>query len=145
MDDLDAVFLAQKGDPRGEPVNDAVLPLDHLWQINGQTLNRDAHPLGVLRLESEIRGVDQRLRGNAADVEAHPTERWGLLHQDHVLAELREPNSGHIATGSGTDHHNLTPTGNRSNNHHNLAISTIGSDTRRTKSLMNLAASAPSM
>ena len=70
----------------------------------------------------------------------------GLMARHLLDQEKKVITQKLVQTGlPGADHHHLTTAGNRTYNHHNLAISTIGSETRRTRSLMNLAASAPSI
>ena len=51
-------------------------------------------------------GVDQRLRGNAADVEARSAEPVGF-DEDRVEAELAGADRGDIAAGAAADDENL--------------------------------------
>src|SRR4030095_2126645 len=76
-DDMHAVFLQQRGDTCREPGDDAVLPPHRLRELDARRLDADAkrrlqRVIGDL-LEL-LGGVDQRLRRNAADVEAGAAE-----------------------------------------------------------------------
>ena len=129
---LDAVLVAQDLDPAGEAPDDPVLPLHHRRQVDREALDGDpqgrtasAHLLG------EVGGVDQRLRRDAAVVEADSAEALVLLDEDHVLAELGQPDGGHVAARAGADHDHLAAAGHRSDDHHNLTISRLGSETSR--------------
>ena len=67
-------------------------------------LHVDAHGAevraGVL---VELGGMQQRLRGNAADVEAGAAERRALLDHRHLQPELAGANGAHIAAGACPD------------------------------------------
>ena len=51
----------------------------------------------------ELGGMQQRLGGDAADVEAGAAEGGALLDHGHLQAELRRPDGAHIAAGAGAD------------------------------------------
>ena len=54
-------------------------------------------------LVEQLRGVDQRLRGDAADVQADAAGLV-LLHHQRLLLELPEPDPRDVAAGPGADH-----------------------------------------
>ncbi len=51
----------------------------------------------------KMRGMQQRLRGNAADVEAGATVGGALLDDRDLEAELRRANGADVAAGAGAD------------------------------------------
>ncbi len=51
----------------------------------------------LLPLADHLGGVQQRLGRDAADIEAHSSERRPALDQDHLLAEVRGPKGGAVA------------------------------------------------
>ena len=55
------------------------------------------------RLLVELRGLQQRLRGDAADIEAGAAERAALLDAGRLEAELRRADRGDIAAGAAAD------------------------------------------
>src|SRR5262249_10246579 len=55
------------------------------------------------RLLVKMRGLQQCLRGDAADVEAGPPERAALLHARGLQAKLRRADGADIAAGSAAD------------------------------------------
>src|SRR5207247_4659967 len=72
---------------------DAVVGLDRAWL--------DAEFLGVSQQARDIRGMEQGLRGNAADVDAYAPELV-LLDERGAHAELRSPNGADVARGTPT-------------------------------------------
>src|SRR6516164_3137322 len=52
----------------------------------------------------ELGGVQQRLRGNAADIETSAAEGFVLLDHRDLHAELRRADGADIAAGAGADH-----------------------------------------
>ena len=57
-----------------------------------------------LRLLDDPRRVQQRLRRNAADVEAHAAERRPALDQRDLQAEIGRAERGRVAAGPGAEH-----------------------------------------
>jgi hypothetical protein len=64
----------------------------------------------VPELVVELRGVDQRLRGDAADVQADAAGLL-LLDDQRLLLELAQPDAGDIAARAGADHHGIDAEG----------------------------------
>ena len=67
----------------------------------------DAVVGGVRRLVDHLGGVQQRLRRNAADVEADAAEFGVALDQHHVHAEVGGAERGGVAAGAGAEHDQL--------------------------------------
>ena len=58
----------------------------------------------VAGLLEQVRGLQQRLGRDAADVEAGAAQRRVLLDDRHLQAELGGADRRHIAAGAGADH-----------------------------------------
>ena len=102
-------LLEQRADAAGEPGDDRILPADRLGEIELGRPDREADRVQRLRVAKPMRrvgGVDQRLRGDAADVEASSPEPVGL-DQDRVEAELAGADRRDIAAGPAADDENL--------------------------------------
>ena len=101
---LDLVLLEQEGDALGQVVNHLVLARKHGVEVGFDAADLDA-VVGELvggRLEV-MRRLQQRLRRDAADVEAGAAERRPLLDAGHPHAELRRADRGDIAARAGAD------------------------------------------
>lgn len=55
----------------------------------------------------EVRVVQQRLGGDAADVEAGAAQRAALLHARHLHAQLCRFDGAHVAARPATHHHQV--------------------------------------
>ena len=101
-----AVALDQALDAGRQLLDDPGLPGLHRLHVDGGALEGDPHRRAVLRLVIELGRRDQRLRGDAADVEA---DAAGLvLLDDHrVDAELGEADRAGVAAGAGADDEGL--------------------------------------
>src|SRR5690606_25814919 len=99
LDDLGPVRLQQAAHAARQLLDDAVLPVLHLLSVDGQAVHLDAVRADGLSLRVEVRVGDQRLRGDAAPVEAHSAVLFffdtGGLH-----AELRQPDGTDITAGT---------------------------------------------
>ena len=51
--------------------------------------------------------MQQRLRRDAADIQAHAAQRGVLLDQHHLLAEIGGAERGGVAAGAGAEHHHF--------------------------------------
>src|SRR4029077_8925980 len=58
----------------------------------------------VSRLLEQMRGLQQRLGGDAADIEAGAAERGAIFDHRHLHAELRGADCRHIAARTGADY-----------------------------------------
>ena len=106
-DDADLALLGETGKAAGEALDDAVLPAAQLAEVDRRLRERDAVGAHVAAFGDDLGGVQQRLRGDAADVEADAAETWPALDQHHLLAEIRGPERRGVAAGTGTEHQDL--------------------------------------
>ena len=84
---------------------------------SSSTLRLDAQ-LGeiALRFMETLAGMQQRLGGNAADIQAGAAEGAALVHAGRGKAQLAQPDRGVVAAGAAADHdcvetvrHDATP------------------------------------
>ena len=105
FDDLHPSFAQQPADPAREAVDDAVLPSHSLRDVEAGRLHPDAQRrtarLVLCPLEL-MRGVNQRLRRNAADGQASAAEALAL-YQYGRNAQLPGADGGHITAGAAAD------------------------------------------
>ncbi|MCY1289718.1 hypothetical protein D9M70_388210 [compost metagenome] len=140
---LHPVLLQQGGDAAGELVDDAVLPFDGAGDVDLRRLHPDAQ--GRMRrifagLEELLGGVDQRLRGDAADIQAGAAE-GGAFHQHGGDAQLARADSGDVATGAAADDQQG---GFQGRVHAHSRNSVAGCSSRPRTAWMKAAASMPS-
>ena len=108
LHDLDVVALQQGADATGQAADDAVLPFDRAGEIDGGMLDPQAEGGRGRLLDGMmigLGGMDDRLRGNAADIEAgaaQPAAAPALLDQHGIEAELARTNGGDITSGPAT-------------------------------------------
>jgi hypothetical protein len=120
VQDLHAMALQQRADATGQPADDAVLPFDGARKIDRWPLDLDAERRRVRLLDSVMKGVsgvDERLGGNAADVEAGAAEPVAaavlvsvlaaLLGQHDVEPELAGADRRDVAAGPAAHHQDL--------------------------------------
>ena len=104
LERVDLVLLEQEGDALDVAVDALVLELHHRGEIELRLADHDAHPgEACAGLLEQLGGVQQRLRRDAADVEAGAAEGLVLLDHRHLHAELRRADRADIAAGTGTD------------------------------------------
>ena len=78
--------------------------LHHGGEIELRRADDDAEgPKTVRRLVEHFAGIEKRLGGNAADIEAGPPERLHLLDDRDLHAELRRADRTDIAAGARAD------------------------------------------
>ena len=98
LDPDDLVLLEQRSHALGEAADDAVLPRHHRAEVELDAAHVDAvRAEPVACLVKELARVEQRLRRDAADVEARAAERFVLLDTRDAHAELRGPDGRHVA------------------------------------------------
>ena len=101
---IDLVLLEQEGDAFDVAVDARVLELHHGGKVELRRADVDAHLVEhVAGLFIELGGMQQRLRRNAADVEAGAAEGVILLDHRNLHAELRCADGADIAAGPGAD------------------------------------------
>ena len=102
VDDLNLVLLQQCGNAGGQAINNAVLPLDAFADVEGRRRNVDTQCrmlvvlLGLMKLLSHM---DQRFRGNAANVQASAAQRL-TFDQNGLNAQLPGANRRDVAAGA---------------------------------------------
>ena len=101
----DAILLEEVGHAVGQGLHDLVLALHHFLEIEPQVADQNPMP-GKTRAcqRVQLAGIEQRLAGDAADVEAGPAQGLALVDRDDFHAELGRTNRRHVATRSGSDH-----------------------------------------
>ena len=101
---VDLVLLEQEIDALDVAVDALVLELHQRGEIELRRADADAH-LGkaMSGLLEHLRGVQQRLRRDAADVEAGAAVGRALLDHRDLHAELRRADRADIAAGAGAD------------------------------------------
>ena len=108
----DLVLLEQALDAAGELGDDVVLALDHGPDVDPDVVDGDAvHDEAVAGIVEVLGGLQQRLGGNAADVEAGAAEAHLALRVVVGLgfaaggaeAELRGADGGDVAAGAAAD------------------------------------------
>ncbi len=107
LDDRDLAPLGEAGEAAGELLDHALLPAAQAIDVDLRLGELHAEVAHLLGLGDDLGGVQQRLRRDAADVEADAAERRVLLDQHHLLAEVGRPEGGGVAAGAGAEHHDL--------------------------------------
>src|SRR4051812_47759235 len=105
---LDLVLLEQELDAAGEAFDGIQALGVHGWEVElGRDLDAHlGHRAAGRRLEI-FGGVEQRLRRDAADVEAGAAQRLAALGARRLQAQLRGTDGGDIAAGAGADHQDV--------------------------------------
>src|SRR5690606_297890 len=110
MDMFDLGLLEQRGHAAAKPADNAVLPCDCMAEVDRRGAGGDAERAlaggGMGGLFKLLCGVDQRLGGNAADIEAGAA-RPSRFHDNGVQAKLARPDSADISAGAGADDEQL--------------------------------------
>ena len=106
---LHAGLAQERAHAAGEALDDAVLPAHGLRDVDAGLLHADAQrrAVGLVACSVErVRGVDQRLGRNAADVQAGAAQALAL-DQHGGNAELASADGSHIAAGTAADDQQL--------------------------------------
>ena len=112
---LDLVLLEQIVDAFDVAVDALLLVFEHRCEIDRRLADLDAHVGEFMRgFLVKLRGIEHRLRRDAADIEAGAAEGRHLLDDGGLHAELRRANGADITAGTGTDNdeivsHEVTP------------------------------------
>ena len=113
-DRLDLVLAQQAGDPAGQGLHHLVLAREHPAQIERHVAGLDAvRGQQVAQVVVVVRGVEQGLRGDAADVQAGAAQ--GRLsariepsvHAGGAQPELRGPDRRDVSAGTGPDDYDV--------------------------------------
>ena len=106
-DHRDLALLGEAGQPAGQALDHAVLPPAQLVDVDGGRGEGQAGMAHLVRLLDHLRGVQQGLGRDAADVQADAAERGPALHQHHLLAEIGGAEGRRVAAGAGAEHQHL--------------------------------------
>ena len=107
IDHLHLAGLGQAREPAGELLDHRFLPAAQRVQVDLRSREPDAVIGHFLGLGDHLRGMEQRLGGDAADIQADPAEIGILLDQHHLLAQVGGPEGGSIAARAGAEHDHL--------------------------------------
>src|SRR5690606_33843350 len=102
--DADLALLRDAREPAGQLADDGVLPVAELAGIDARLAEVDAARGHLLRLLDHARGVQQRLRRDAPDVETHAAERRPTLDQRDVEPEIGGTESRRVTARAGAEH-----------------------------------------
>ena len=112
LDGRDLVLLEEIGDAVGVAFDDLVLAGQHGGKVEADVADLDAVTAEVsLGLGVDFAGIEHRLAGDAADVEAGAAQRGPLLDAGDLHAELGRADGGDVAAGAGADHHQVVTLG----------------------------------
>ncbi len=105
--DLDLAHLGHAAEAAGQLRDDLVLVRAQLREVDRGRRERHAEVGEVRGLVDDLRDVQQRLRRDAADVQADPAERLVALDEDRLQAEVRGAERGRVTAGSRAEDHHL--------------------------------------
>ena len=91
----------------GELSDHRLLPLPERVDVDLRPAEADAVRCHLLGLGHDARRVQQRLRRDAADVQAHAAEALVALDQDRLQPEVGGAERGRVATDARSEDHHL--------------------------------------
>ena len=94
------MLAGELAEAAGQPVDDALLEAAQAVEVDRGLAEGDAPVLGEARLLDQPGDVQQRLRGDAAAVEAHPAGVRLLVDERDVHAHVGGEERGRIAAGA---------------------------------------------
>ncbi len=103
--------LRQPVEAAGQLADDVLLPGAELVQVDLRLREGDPEARGVLGLGEHLRRVEQRLRRDAADVQADAADPLMALDQRHLQAEVGGAERGRIPAGPRPHDHEALPLG----------------------------------
>ncbi len=104
----DLVLPKEKLDAARVGRDDLVLALEHLREVEPQPVEGESMLVCVQARELVVlRGLQERLARDAADVDARAAERLVHLHTDRGEAELCSANGRDVSAGAATDHDHI--------------------------------------
>ena len=104
---LDLALLGQHGQSAGQLAHHARLPGAQLAGVHPGRLEHNAMRTHLARIFNDLRGVQQRLGRNAADVEAHAAECLPALDQRDLEPEIRGAKGRGVTAGPRAQHQQL--------------------------------------
>jgi hypothetical protein len=105
--DRHLALLGQASQAAGEPADHRVLPGEQFVQVDGWLAERQPVLGHLPRLGDDLRGVQQRLGRDAADVEADPAQGRAAVDEHHAAAEVGRAERGAVAARAGAEHEHL--------------------------------------
>ena len=102
--DLHLALLRHHREPAGEASHDLALPFEQLRRFDLRLAEVDAVNVHFFGFFDHLRGMQQRFRRNASDVETYAAERRPTLDQRHFHAEIGRTKRGGVAARTGTEH-----------------------------------------
>src|SRR5579862_84712 len=105
--DLDPALARQSVEAARELADDRLLPLPQAVEIELRASERDSAIGHLLGLSDDSGGVQKRLGGDAADVEAYASEAAMPLDQDRLQPEIGGAEGRGVAAGTGAEDHKL--------------------------------------
>ena len=106
LDEIHLGGLQQAVDAAAQLLGHAALVGEDLLHIEGSACRVNAHARAVHRVTVDLGGVEQRLGGDAAPVQAGATHLTARHHR-RMQAQRGGPEGGGIAAGAGADHNQL--------------------------------------
>jgi hypothetical protein len=107
LHDLDLAPLGHAGKTAGQFADDLVLVGTQLVEIDARGSEADAAIAHVLRFFHYAGDVQQRFRGDAADVQADATERRVTLDEHRLHPQVGTAESRRVAPRSGAENQHL--------------------------------------
>src|SRR5256885_14432982 len=103
-DDRDLALLGELSVATGELLDDRFLPSAQLVDVERRLPERDAEVRDLVDLVDDAGDVEERLRRDAAYVQADAAERRVPLDKDGLQAEVRRAERRAVPAGAGADH-----------------------------------------
>ena len=139
-DDRHLAHLGHLRQAAGQPADDLVLVRDAAWRDRSSARRSSTPSVSKCATSSMHRGdVQQRLRRDAADVEADAAERRIALDQHDLEAEVGGAEGGRVAAGAGAEHEQVAARGRR----RRTAPAATAGDARRARRRRGAAVPAP--
>ncbi len=101
--DLDLALFGQPGEALRAPADDVGFPGANLVEVDLRLAEGDAVGGERARVVDHLGDVQQSLRRNAADVEAHAAESRVALDEHDLQAEVRGAEGSGVAAGAGAE------------------------------------------
>ena len=107
VDDLDLALAREALEPAGQLFDDRLLPPPQRIEVDVRLIEVDAVGAHLLRLGDHPRGVQQRLRRDAADVQTDAAEPFVALDEDRLQPQVGRPERCGVAARTGSEHEHL--------------------------------------
>src|SRR6185295_19042268 len=107
LDVLHLAMLDELAGPAGQALDDIVLERAELREVDPRLAELDAPRLRASRLVQHVGDVQERLRGNAAAIDADAARVHFGIDKRHAQAEIGGEKRGGVAAGSASDDRKL--------------------------------------